>query len=150
MSQFMTTIRSACRTAVVAVALGAVAIPVMPAQAAPSFSFNFGISGGGGSYSFGLGKGGKKFKRDCLSNREIRRGLNRAGFDDIRFIDRDGARVTVIAEWRWDDYRLKINRCKGVVTDIKRLRGHDWDDDDHHDGRRDRRDRDSVEFSFTY
>ena len=120
MTQLLAKTMTAGRAAVLALALGFVAMP-LPGSAA-TLSFHFGINGGGDNFSYGIGEGGRKFKRDCLANREIRRGLRRGGFEDIRFVDRSGARVTVVAELGDDVWRLKINRCRGVVTDIKRIR----------------------------
>ena len=128
MSQFLSTLKSGARAAVVALSLGAASVLAMPAPAmAQSFSFDFGIGGGGNNFSFSIGKGGKHIRRDCLTNNEVRRGLRRSGWEDIRFVDRRGARVTVIAEWdnTGRDYRITINRCTGRVTDVERLRGRD-------------------------
>jgi hypothetical protein len=125
MSQFLATLKARGRAIVVALALAAAAITAMPAPAmAQNFSFDFGISGGEGNFSFGIGRDGVRIKRDCLTNNEIRRGLRRSGWSDIRFIDRSGNRVRVIAEWDGNgrDYSMRINRCTGRVTDIERVR----------------------------
>jgi hypothetical protein len=126
MSQFLSTLKSGSRAAIVAVTLAAASLAgaSTPAVAQPSFSFDFGISGGDNNFSFRAGKGGVRVKRSCLENSEIRRGLRRAGFEEIRFLDRRGNRVRVIAEWGRDnrDYSMTVNRCNGRVTDIERLR----------------------------
>jgi hypothetical protein len=125
MSQFLTTLKTRGRAAVIALALGAASMTAMPAPAmAQNFSFDFGISGGESNFSFGIGKGGVRIKRDCLTNNEIRRGLRRSGFEDIRFLDRRGNRVSLIAEWDGDgrDYSMRVNRCTGRVSDIERVR----------------------------
>lgn len=123
MSHILSNLKSKGRAAVIAVVLGAASITAAPAPVmAQSFSFDFGIGGGGDNFSFELDRRGARIRRDCLSNNEIRRGLRRSGWDDIRFLDRRGNRVTVIAEWRRADYRLTINRCTGRVTDIDRIR----------------------------
>jgi hypothetical protein len=112
------------RAAMVALTLGATAFTAMPAMAQsgnPSFNFEFGIQGGGDNFSYGLERG-KKFQRECLSTSEIRRALQRRGWDDVRFVDRRGIRVKVVAEWgRWT-YAMDINRCTGRVSNIERLR----------------------------
>ena len=131
MSPFLSTLKTTAKAAVVALALGAMAMPA-PAMA-QTFKFNFGIQGGGSSFSFGIGKGGQKFRRNCLTNNEVRRGLRRAGFEDIRFVDRRGVRVTVIAQWdennRW--YSMDVNKCTGKVSNIERVRrGHNNGPDD--------------------
>lgn len=110
------------RAALLALTLGAATVTAMPAQAQePSFSFRFGIDGGGNNFAFGI-RDGKKFRRECLTNSEIRRGLSREGFRDIRFLDRSGVRVKVYAEHRRGSYVLTLNRCTGRVTDVERVR----------------------------
>ena len=135
MNQILASITKGGRAAVLALALGAASMTPMPVMAqSPSFSFDFGIGGGGENFSFQLGRGGRHIRRDCLTTNEIRRGLRRQGWDDIRFIDRRGNRVQVIAEHRRSTYRLTIHRCTGRVTDIDRVRR-----DRDRDHRRDRR-----------
>jgi hypothetical protein len=116
----LSTVLKAGRAAVVALTLGAATLSAMPAQA-QSFNFSFGIEGGGSNFSFGVDKG-KKIKRECLTNNEVRRGLRREGFDNIRFVDRKGVRVKVVADYGRRTYAMTINRCTGRVTDIERLR----------------------------
>lgn len=129
MSDILSNFKSSGRAAVLALALGAMGLASMPAMAqsvppAPSFSFEFGIHGGGHGHSYGIDRRGDRFRRDCLTNNEIRRGLRRNGFEDIRFVDRRGVRVTVVAEYgRWD-YRMSVDRCTGKVSDIRRVRSH--------------------------
>jgi len=64
---------------------------------------------------------GKRFTRECLTNNEARRGLQRMGWDDIRFVDRHGVRVKVVADWGRRTYAMTVNKCTGRVTDIERL-----------------------------
>jgi hypothetical protein len=68
--------------------------------------------------------GGIRFRRDCLTNNEIRRGLRRAGFEDIRIGSSSGRWVRVVAEWSDNgrDYSMRVHRCTGEVTDIRRIR----------------------------
>jgi hypothetical protein len=135
------------RSVAVALALGATAVTAMPAPAlAQNFTFDFEIRGGGADFSWGTDRRGRRIKRDCLTNSEVRRGLRRLDFEDIRFIDRRGRRVTVIAQYdpnnRW--YEMNINTCTGRVTDIERVRVR-YSDDDYDGDRRGRggdRDRD--------
>ena len=123
MSTFLSTLKTSGRAAVLAVALGAASVTAMPAPAmAQSFNFEFGIGGGGNNFSFELNDRGRRIKRDCLTNNEIRRGLRRNGFSDISFVDRRGNRVVVIADYGRRTYRLVINRCNGRVIDVERLR----------------------------
>ena len=122
---FLNTFKTGTRALVVSALIAATAVAgAAPAQA-QSFNFNFGINGGGSSFSYGLGSGGKKFKRDCLSNREIRRGLSDAGFYDIEIRGASGVRVRVVATWEDNDrdYSMNVHRCSGKVTDIQRIRG---------------------------
>lgn len=127
MSPILHNLKSGVRAAAVAVALGATALVAAPAPAMAqglSFNFDFGIAGGDNSASFELNSRGVRVRRDCLSNREIRRGLSRAGFDDIRFIDESRRRVFLIAEWEENnrDYSMNVHRCTGRVTDIEPVR----------------------------
>jgi hypothetical protein len=127
MSQILSTLKSGSRAALVALALGAASFAgaATPAMAQPTFNFDFGISGGDSNFSFQMGKGGVRIKRACLDNNEIRRGLSRSGFNDIRIGNRRGNKVQVVAEWRRDgrDYSMNVDRCTGRVTDIQRVRG---------------------------
>jgi len=126
MTTLVSTFKKSGRAALVALALGAVSVGATSFTAAPAMAqnltFEFGIRGGGDNFSFGIGKGGERIRRDCLTNNEIRRGLRREGFDDIRFLDRRGNRVTVKAEDRRFDYRLRVNRCTGAVAILDRDR----------------------------
>lgn len=122
MTQFLSTLKKSGRAAIVALTLGAASFTAMPAmaQSGPTFQFEFGIQGGGNNFSYGFDRG-RKFKRECLTNREVRRGLERRGWDDIRFVDRRGVRVKVVADWGRRTYAMTINKCTGRVTDIERL-----------------------------
>ena len=127
MTTIISTFKKSGRAALVALALGAAsfgaAVPFTAAPAmAQNFSFEFGIRGGGDNFSFGVGRGGDRVRRACLTNNEIRRGLHREGFRDIRFLDRRGNRVTLTAEDRRFDYRLRVNRCTGAVAILDRDR----------------------------
>lgn len=124
MTPILTRMKTTGRAAVIALALGASAFTAMPAQAQsgnPSFNFQFGIQGGGDNFSYRFDNG-KRFKRDCLTNNEVRRGLRQMGWNDIRFVDRKGVRVKVVADWGRRTYAMTINKCTGRVTDIERLR----------------------------
>ena len=125
MTSLFKTFKAGGRAAVVALAVGAASIVAVPAPVmAQSFSFEFPIAGGEGNFSFGIGRDGVRVRRACMTNNEIRRGLRDEGWSDIRFIDRDGNWVRVVAEW--DDngryYTMRINRCTGKVRDIERVR----------------------------
>lgn len=104
------------RSTVVALALGGAAITAVPAQAAPpSVNFHFGFGNGGFSINSG---------RYCLSDHQVRRLLQRHGYDHIRFIDRRGRIVGVRAEkGRWE-YRVWVDSCRARIVDVQRLRRH--------------------------
>ena len=120
MSPDLNTVMKSGRAAIVALTLGAATVTALPVQA-QSFSFSFGINGGGSDFAFGL-RDGRKFKRECLTNREIRRGLRRNGFENIQFLDRRGRLIEVYVEFGRRAYILTINRCNGRVVDIDRVR----------------------------
>jgi hypothetical protein len=120
MTPVLSSVMRSSRAAIVALTLGATAFTAMPVQA-QSFNFEFGIQGGGNSFSYGFDNG-RRIKRDCLTTNEIRRGLRRAGFDDIRFVDRQGIRVRVIADFGRRTFSMTINRCTGRVSNIERVR----------------------------
>lgn len=120
MTSILSSVMKSGRAAIVAVTLGVTTFTALPVQA-QSFNFDFGIRGGGGSFSYGFDNG-RRIKRDCLTNNEIRRGLRRSGFDDIRFVDRRGVRVKVVADYGRRTYAMTVNRCTGRVSDIERLR----------------------------
>ncbi len=127
MTPILSTVMKSGRAAIVALTLGAAAVTAMPVQAAssssnPSFNFQFGIQGGGDNFSYRFDNG-RKHKRECLTNSEVRRGLSRLGWDDIRFVQSKGVRVKVVAEWHNKTYAMNINKCTGRVTDIERIRG---------------------------
>lgn len=124
MTAILTRVIKSGRAAIVAVTLGAAALTAMPVQAqsgSPSFNFSFGIQGGGDNFSYRFDNG-RKFKRECLTNTEVRRGLQRLGWHNIRFVDRRGIRVKVVADWGYRTYAMTINKCTGRVSNIERLR----------------------------
>lgn len=143
MTPVLSTLKNSGRAALVALALGAASIGAASITATPAMAqnltFEFGIRGGGDNFAFGIGKRGERIRRDCLTNNEIRRGLRREGFDDIRFLDRRGNRVTLTAEDRRFNYRLRVNRCTGAVAILDR---------DRKGGRRDRNPGFGLQFRF--
>lgn len=124
MTPILSSVMKSSRAAIVALTLGATAFTALPVQAQssnPTFNFQFGIQGGGDNFSYRFDNG-KRHKRECLTNNEVRRGLQRMGWDHIRFVDRRGIRVKVVADWGRRTYAMTINKCTGRVTDIERLR----------------------------
>jgi hypothetical protein len=139
MTLALSTLKKSGRAALVALAMGAVSMTALPVQAAsePSFSFQLGIGNDGGVMGFELNNNNKRdFNKRwkpinrCLSDRQVERGLERYGLDSadvVRSLSR--TRVLVVAEWNNRFYSMRVNKCTGEVSDIKRLRrGHDfWD-----------------------
>lgn len=121
MTQILSTIKKSGRAAIVALSLAAASFTGMPAAQAQSFNFEFGIQGGGNNFSYGFDRG-RRIQRECLTDREIRRGLERQGWNNVRLVDRRGVRIKVVADWRRTSYAMTINRCTGRVSDIERLR----------------------------
>jgi hypothetical protein len=125
--------KTMARATLVAASLAA-SVVAMPTSALAQPKIDFGIQfgggggGGGGGLSFEFGTGGGGFSIGTCINRlsrgDIRRGLRRADFEDIEFIRFTQRRAVVIAEWDEDgrDYRIDIDRCRGIVTDIDRIR----------------------------
>ena len=128
MNTMLKTLKTGGRAAIVALTLGAATLTAMPAaQAQPSFSFNFGLGGTGDpSLSFGINsgkKGDRGFRLACLSDRQIIRGLDNAGFTRIRIGDSLGRnRIEVFARYDGSLYSMRVNRCTGVVDRIERIR----------------------------
>lgn len=128
MTPILSRVMKSSRIAIVALTLGAATLTAMPvqAQSEPSFNFQLGIGKGGdaGSMSFSQGKKqGRIIIDDCLTNRQVERGLRDYGFrnvDIVRNLGRD--RVLAVASWRNKDYSMKVDKCSGEVYDVKRLK----------------------------
>jgi hypothetical protein len=126
MTTILTTLKQTSRAAVLAIVLAGTALGAMPAEAKPL---------GGLKLELQLPKGGvqmqmKKFGYDedeyfwCLTNKQIRKGLKKAGFTDIEFVQElKKHRVRVEALYLGDDwyYSMRIDRCEGEVDKIKKL-----------------------------
>jgi hypothetical protein len=142
MTLTLSTLKKSGRAALVALAMGAVSMTAMPVQAAsePSFNFQLGIGNDGGVMGFELNnkKNFNKWKpiKKCLTDRQVERGLEWYGFDDadvVRKLTKN--RVLVIAEWNNRFYSMRVNKCTGEVSDVKRLRkGFDFWDGPHKGG----------------
>lgn len=147
----MSTLRSFSRSfaqiAVIGIALGAVAFTALPVQAAPKLgpSLNLGLEVAKpqvqqqGQQQQGQQLQMKKFGPHhdeddyywCLTNKQIRKGLWKAGFDDIDFVkELKHHRVRVEAYYEEDGwvYSMRIDRCEGEVDQIKPL--YEYDDFD--------------------
>jgi hypothetical protein len=110
------------RAVAVAVALGGSVLTAVPAAQAQSFDFDFRFGGPG--WSFNLGDGIRR--GFCMNAREVRRDLRRDGYDEIRFLDRRGRIVHLVAELdrRWGrdrTYRIAYDTCRGRIVDRDRI-----------------------------
>jgi hypothetical protein len=104
------------KAAVVALTLGATALPAMPVQA-QDVDLKFRFNGPGFSLGFG-----DFDRRRCLTDPQVRRDLRRGGYDEIRFIDRSGRIVQVIAERGRRDYIIAYDTCRQRIVDRERIR----------------------------
>ena len=125
-------LKTAGRVAVLAIALSGVALTAVPAQAAPLDAFKLELAAP--QVDIGAQTQMKTFVYDedeeyddydwCLTNKQIRKGLKKADFDDIEFVQElKKHRVRVHALYEDDDwyYSMRIDRCTGEVDKIKRL-----------------------------
>lgn len=114
----------AVRAAVMALALGAVALPALPAQA-QSFSFEFGT--GGNSW------GGRHHRphMSCLTDYQVRQRVAQYGYRNIRLNVANGEYIQVKATRGSRTYLLDFNRCTGRIEGATRLRspGGQWNND---------------------
>lgn len=117
------TLTKILRAAAVALTLGGTAMVAMPVQAQPRPDVDFNFRFGGPGFSIGIGneRPGRP-DRSCMSDREVRRDLRSDGYDDVRFIDRRGRIVQVLAEQGRRDYRITYDTCRGRIIDRERIR----------------------------
>jgi hypothetical protein len=129
----MTILQAIARIVAVAVTIVGIAVAA-PAQAAPSLggslSLDFGVAPPAGDDQMQFRKfGGDEDDEDdfwCydLTNKQIRRGLRNAGFDDIDFVknlNHDRVRVEALYEDDGWIYSMRIDRCDGEVDQIEPL-----------------------------
>ena len=128
----MTIPHTLLRFAAIAVAVIGIAVSSLPAQAAPSLGgsleLDFGVAPPAGDDRTQFKKFGDDDDYDddwCydLSNKQIRKGLKNAGFEDIEFIkdlSNNRVRVEALFEDGWV-YSMRIDRCDGEVDKIKAL-----------------------------
>lgn len=126
MTQFLTTLKTTGRAAVVALALGGVALSAMPAQAAPQVGIQLGLGGfNGGSFGlyFGDGNGPSDNFDYCMTDRQVRRALANQGWNNVKIgDDYDDSRVIVVAQYHGTWYKLRVNRCTGKVDKVQRIK----------------------------
>lgn len=117
----MTVLKNTLKAAAIALALAGTSLTVPPAQAqsGPNVDFNFRFGGPGFSFGFG-----NDFRpgRFCMSDPQVRRALRADGYRDIRFFDRRGRIVQVVASLGRRDYRIAFDTCRGRIVDRVRIR----------------------------
>lgn len=133
----LNTLRQTGRAAVLAVVLAGTALSAVPVQAAPLQGFSLDVQPQGKSgKEMQLQKkqlGPNDFFNWCLTDKQIRKGLQNYGFDDVQIVDRlSKNRVRVEAAYDEWYYSFRVNRCSGVVDKIKKLYPI-WDDEEEQD-----------------
>lgn len=129
----LASLQSTVRVAALGIALAGVAFATQPAQAAPQLGTSLQLSApakpDAGQQTMQM----KSFGSDddyeddydwCLTNKQIRKGLWNADFEDVDFIkELKHHRVRVSALYEDDGwyYSLRIDRCTGEVDQIKPL-----------------------------
>lgn len=134
MSPNRSSIRALGRAVLIAVILGGGGLAAAPvlAQQGPAMNFNLGAGDGRPSAEFGTqgndnrsfrrGGNSNDFRRSCLTDRQVIRGLSRYGFSriDVRSANRGSARV--IARYGRFDYLMRVDKCSGEVNIVDRYR----------------------------
>jgi hypothetical protein len=110
----------AVRAAVMALALGAVAIPALPAQA-QSFSFEFGTGGGSGGDFWGGGRHHRPHM-SCLTDYQVRQRIAQYGYRNVRLNVANGPYIQAKATRGSRTYLIDFNRCTGRIEGATRLR----------------------------
>jgi len=128
----LSTIQKTTRAVVAAIVIGAASMSVAPAQAGNNnvtFGFSF-HSGNGVGLSIGSGNSrnhhqvNHRRQQQCMTNRQVRRGLSDYGFNHIRFTKTKRAKIWVKAVRGGWQHKLIVNRCNGQVRNIKKVRRH--------------------------
>ena len=144
MTPFLSQFKSIAAAAIVAVSLGAVAMPAV-AQDAPPSGFTLSVPNQGSNPNAGdAGQAGNTndsstFRQGhyddetddffyCLEDREIVRALRDYGFERVRIVRYlRGERVEVTAYWGRYQYSMRVNRCTGVVDRVRLIRRSGFD-----------------------
>jgi hypothetical protein len=143
MTPFLSSFKSVAAALVLALGLGAVAMPAMAQDAPPSgFTLNVpgpteappvdpntgqaGEAGNAGDMST-FRQGYYDEDEDdfyyCLEDREIIRALRDYGFERVRIVRYlRGERVEVTAYWGRYQYSMRVDRCTGVVDRVRLIR----------------------------
>lgn len=134
----LSSLKSTVRVAIVGIAIGGVALTAQPALAAPqlgtSLQLTAPVKPDAGQQTMQMKKFGADDDYDydddyddddwCLTNKQIRKGLKKADFDEIDFVrELKHHRVRVEAYYEEDGwyYAMRIDRCSGEVDQIKPL-----------------------------
>ena len=136
-SRFKTAAQAACIVA----ALGATALIATPAMAqeGPAFNFSLQLPGGvsvgadQGPATFGQRQGpnrggdygdrGRDHRYQCLSDREIQRGLGAYGFSRVEITRQSRRdRVEVVGLYGNWLYSMRVDKCTGDVDRVERIR----------------------------
>lgn len=133
----LNTLRQTGRAAVLAVVLAGTALSAVPVQAAPLQGFSLDVKPQGkAGTEMQLQKkqlGPSDFFNWCLTDKQIRKGLQAYGFFDVQIVNRLGKnRVRVEAGYDEWYYSFRVNRCSGLVDKIKKLYPV-WDDEEEDD-----------------
>jgi hypothetical protein len=104
------------RAGAIAAVLGGTSLAAMPAQA-QDVDLNFRFGGPGFSFSFG-----NFDRRKCATDPQVRRDLRSDGYREIRFVDRRGRVVQVVAELGRRDYIIAYDTCRQRIIDRERIR----------------------------
>jgi hypothetical protein len=110
------------RAGAVALALGVTAVSAMPAQAqssSPSLSFSF---QNGNGFGFSVGDRARP-QRHCISDREVRRLVERSGYRGARIYGSGDRYVRVRADEGRRSYILTVDACRARIVDRDRIRG---------------------------
>jgi len=118
------TLKTGLRAGVVALTLagaGAMAVPAQAASPNIDFSINFGLQSPKGGITMRFGD--RDHRRVCLSDSQIRSGLNRNGYRDVRIVrqDRHSNKVLAVAQKRGDWYSMRVDRCTGKVDQVRKV-----------------------------
>lgn len=133
MTPILSDFKTAGRAAFLAALLGMGAMAATPvfAQGEPPTGLSLNVPDGGGDATTQRRSGEAQGQFNpgddedfyCLSNGEIRDGLEDYGFDRVRIrrnLGRD--RVEVTAYWGRNQYSMRVDRCTGEVDRIRRIR----------------------------
>jgi hypothetical protein len=111
------------RAAAIAAVVGAAGLSAMPTQAAPYFSFGFGVGPSPNPY---YGDYDRHYRpnyptRACMGDREVRRDLQRSGYDGVRVYGESGPIVRARGVRHGWLYVIQYDRCRGYITSVRRI-----------------------------